>query len=370
MNKTLLLFLFLYFISFCHGITDVDISARIKVDSLMISYFTEDEILLETANGTLLEYPDDSFWGINNDVKQLKVSWDQQFFYVELDAACWGNNVILFFDIYDDYGFTNMRDLNTWKRAFQFYGLAPEFFLATWDGNTIPQFWKVREGSTNTADQISIESYASYNTGNLDRFMIAKIPWSVFYYNDQRRMADYPTIKMIAVITGGSDNTGGPDCMPDNLGGMNNESSATAFLDNFVSVVVDSAGTNLPDMNVNPQEIRTFLKQPPLQAIPLKLTKFVFDEGKKINIGRDQVLHFRIIPNRATRMTVEIYNMKGDLVAYGSNNTPTTSADLDQNWSWDGKDQKGKKVPFGFYILRAITDNGEVSKKETVVVYQ
>jgi hypothetical protein len=336
----------------------------------MVSYFTEDEVLMKTGNGTLLEFPDDSFWGINNDVKQLKVSWDSQFFYVEADAACWGNNVILFFDIYDDYGFTNMRDLNTWKRAFQFYGLNPDFFLATWDGNTVPQFWKMREGSINTADQISIESYSSFNTGNLDRFMVAKIPWSLFYYNDQRRMADYPAIKMVAVITGGSDNTGGPDCMPDNLGGMNNESSATAFLDNYVSVVVDSAGTNIPDLGVRPQDKRTFFKQPPVQAIALNLNRFVFFEGKKLNVGRDQILHFQVKSNRATKLNIEIYNMKGELIADGMNNTAANETGLAQTWSWDGKDKKGRKVPFGFYILRAITDNGEVSKKETIVVYQ
>lgn len=353
----------------CIGITDLDISQRIKVDSLMVSYFTEDEVLMKTGSGTLLEYPDDSFWGINNDVKQLKVSWDRQYFYVELDAACWGNNVILFFDIYDDYGFTNMRDLNTWKRAFQFYGMNPDFLLATWDGNTIPQFWKVREGSINTADQITVESYASMNTGNLGRFMIAKIPWSVLYYNTQRKMADYPLIKMVAVITGKDDNTGGPDCMPDNLGGMNNESSATAFIDNYVSVNVDADSSDTSDIGVNPQTIRTFFKQPPFQSVALKLNQFAFDEGRKLNSGRGQILHFRVIPNRATKLKVEIYNMKGEMVNYAVLSSSSIIGALDQNWYWDGKDKSGKAVPFGFYILRAITDNGEVSKKETIVVY-
>ncbi|HPT73249.1 MAG TPA: FlgD immunoglobulin-like domain containing protein [Candidatus Cloacimonadota bacterium] len=370
MKRTFLFLIFFLFITLFYAVTDVDISQRIKIDSLMVSYFTDDEVIMKTPGGTLLEYPDDSFWGVNNDVRQLKVSWDSQFFYVEVDASCWGNNVILLFDIYDDYGFTNMRDINTWKRAFQFYGLNPDFFLATWDTNVTPQFWKVREGSTNTCDQMSVSSISSYNTGNLNRFMVAQIPWSIFYYNTQRNMASYPKIKMVAVITGGADNTGGPDVMPDNLGGMNNDSSVTEYIDNYVTFTIDANADGNADMGIRPQDNRTFFKQPPFQSVALKINTINFYEGRKLNVGRDQVLHFKITPNRASKLNIEIYNMKGELVGYCANNTTGSETGTEQTWSWDGRDKKGKKVPFGFYILRAITDNGEVSKKETIVVYQ
>ena len=101
-----------------------------------------------------MEYPADSYWGEYNDIKQLKVTWDEAYLYLALDACSYDNNVILFIDIYNDYGINDMSNLNAWQRAFKFYNINPDFFIATWDTNNSPQFWKVQEGGSIQVDLI------------------------------------------------------------------------------------------------------------------------------------------------------------------------------------------------------------------------
>ncbi|RLC49075.1 MAG: hypothetical protein DRZ79_06460, partial [Candidatus Cloacimonadota bacterium] len=148
--------------------TSADLSSRIVIDGNS-SDFTQDENILVDSLGNLLELPNDSRWGEYNDVRQIKVTWDENNLYVAVDACSWDNNVMLFLDIYDDYGVWDMQELNTWKRAFKFYNLNPDFFLATWDTNNNPQFWKMREGSSLQADEVTIEDFSTFDTGNLDR---------------------------------------------------------------------------------------------------------------------------------------------------------------------------------------------------------
>ena len=56
---------------------------------------TNEEILLDSL-GNLLESPADSYWGEYNDVKQIKITWDQEYLYLAVDACSWDNNVMLF----------------------------------------------------------------------------------------------------------------------------------------------------------------------------------------------------------------------------------------------------------------------------------
>ena len=129
-------------ISVCFAVTGTDLSNRIIIDGFSDD-FTIDEEILSDSLGNLLESPADSYWGEYNDVKQIKVTWDASYLYLAVDACSWDNNVLLFIDIYDDYGIEDMSELNAWQRSFKFYNCNPDFFVGTWDTNDIPQFWKV-----------------------------------------------------------------------------------------------------------------------------------------------------------------------------------------------------------------------------------
>ena len=122
------LIIVLFSISVCFAITETDLSNRIIIDGISDD-FTIDEKILYDSLGNLLESPADSYWGEYNDVKQIKVTWDESYLYLAVDACSWANNVLLFIDIYDNYGIEDMSELTAWQRSFKFYNCNPDFLV-------------------------------------------------------------------------------------------------------------------------------------------------------------------------------------------------------------------------------------------------
>ena len=350
------LIIVLFSISVCFAITEIDLSNRIIIDGISDD-FTIDERILYDSLGNLLESPADSYWGEYNDVKQIKVTWDASYLYLAVDACSWDNNVMLFIDIDDDYGIEDMSEVNAWQRSFKFYNWNPDFLVGTWDTNDIPQFWKVQEGGTMQVEQIpTIETLATFDTGNLEGAMEIKIAWEILEPNGR----SIHHIKLLSVITSGDDYSSGPDCAPDNLGGMANESGQMVVLDNYAEILIDNNGDG-PDMEVEPQKRTTFYKKPPFEAIPVLIYNVIFENGKTFAPSIEEEINFELVSNRASEFSVEIFDVNGKFIDYAEK-----SDDLE--WSWDGKNNNESFVPFGIYILRFIADSGEVSHKEAVVV--
>ena len=364
--KKIWLLIFISVVSICFAESSADLSSRFVIDGYS-NEFTEDENILTDSLGNLLELPNDSRWGEYNDVRQINVTWDENNLYVAVDACSWDNNVILFLDIYDDYGVQDMQELNTWKRAFKFYNLNPDFFLATWDTNNNPQFWKMREGSSLLADEISVEDFSTIDTGNLDRSMEAAIPWETLFYNENRSMGNYHAIKFLALITSKTDNTSGPDCAPDNLGGMTEQADQMVVLDNYVKITVDEDEDGLPDMGAMPNRRTSYFKTPPFKAQPLEVEKISFENGKVFAPLKGDILHFQMETNRASIFEVEIFDAKGKKTGMAKYSEIQDIEGV-QKWEWDGRDNNGKFVPFGIYLLRFVAESGEVSHKEAIAV--
>lgn len=347
--------------------TGGDIYDRFVLDGIS-DEFTEDEFVLMDTAGVDLESDTDSYWGENNDIRQIKVTWDAEYLYVAVDACSWDNNVILYFDIYDDYGLKDQQDLNTWMRNFKFYNLNPDFFLATWDTNTNPQFWMIREGQSKMAEEINSEDYASFDTGQQGRSMEAIIPFSSLYYSESRNMQNYPSIKIVALITAGGDYTSGPDCAPDNLGGMAQDSGQTVIIDNYAQILIDADGNGSPDTEgVEPFSRVSYLETPPVEAKPLDITKIEFPEGKGFNRQHEDSIKIRFYTNRLTQFYIDIYNMSGKKVG----EAVRTGENIEDNYfdyEWNGIDQGGKSVPYGVYIVRVYSDSGEITRNEAFAV--
>ena len=363
--KYLLLLIFCY--STLFAITGNNLSNRISIDGYSTDFTPDEYIFRDTLANCIdasLESSNDSKWGIYNDIRDIKVTWDNTYLYIAVDASSWGNNVMLFLDIYDDYGIKNMQDMNTWKRAFKFYNTNPDFFLATWDTNADPQFWAVRTGTQTLADEVPIEDFSSLNTGNLDRAMEAKIPWTTLYPEDSSlyTMQNYPSIKLLSVITSGSDYKSGPDVAPDNLSGMPSNADQAVILDNYVEILLDENGDGLPDIGVEPLKRVSFFKRPPVKPIPLKVLDVNFPNGKTFCPYRESI-NFSLTSNRVSPFYVQIFDVHGKYIADAQE-----LLGAEQSWKWNGYDKNGKIVPFGVYILRFISDSNEVSHKEGIVV--
>ena len=348
---------FILLISFCYSITDLDLSDRIIIDGYSDD-FTLDEQLLSDDLGNQLESPSDSYWGEYNDVKQIKATWDEQYLYIGVDACSWDNNVMLFIDVNDNYGIQDMSEMNAWQRSFKFYNINPDFFAGTWDTNDTPQFWQVQYGGSLELVQIqSIESYSTFDTGSLNRSMELKIPWDLLRLNGN----SINTIKLLSVITSGDDYSSSPDAAPDNLGGMSN-TSQMVVLDNYIEILVDSDSDENPDIGVSPQLRTSFYKKPPFDPVALSISNVIFETSKVFAPFRNQKVQFTLETNRATQFSVKIFDLNGKYINEAEQNSGIL------NWSWNGKDRNGNIVPFGIYILRFLSDSGELSHKEAVVV--
>ena len=363
--QKIILIIALSSISICFAITGADLSNRIIIDGLSDD-FTNDEEILTDSLGNLLESPADSYWGEYNDVKQIKITWDASYLYLAVDACSWENNVMLFIDIYDDYGITDMSKLTGWQRSFKFYNWSPDFFVGTWDGNEYPEVWYMQEGGSRHVDKFTlgseIRTHANFLEDKLQRSMEVKIDWDSLYYNTDRSILNYPSIKLLTLITGGGfDLSSGPDCAPDNLGGMTNDSGQMVVIDNYAEILIDADGDGNPDIDVEPQKQTTFYKKPPFEAIPLLIQNVIFANGKTFAPLLNEEIFFELETNRTSEFTVEIFDLNGKFINYAENIEPLS-------WQWNGKNKNGNFVPFGIYILCFIADSGEVSHKETVVV--
>ena len=350
--------IFLFFVSICFSMTDTDLSNRIIIDGFSDD-FTADENILSDSLGNPLESPADSYWGEYNDIKQIKATWDQSYLYLAVDACSWDNNVLLFIDINDDYGIEDMSELNAWQRSFKFYNINPDFFIGTWDTNDTPQFWKVQEGGSMQVEQIStLETSATFDTGNLERAMEIRIPWEILDPENH----SIQNIKLLSVITSGDDYTSGPDCAPDNLGGMANDSGQMVVLDNYAEILIDEDGDGNPDMNIQPQMRTTFYKDPPFQAVSLLIQSVIFENGKIFAPSLNEEIYFELETNRNSEFIVRIFDLNGKFINFAEENIESL------NWKWDGRNKNGNLVPFGVYVLHFIADSGELSHKEAVVV--
>jgi len=363
MNNVRIVLIILFYTSFCFATTESNLS-RIIIDGYC-DEFTTDENILSNSSEYPLESSTDSYWGEYNDVKQIKVTWDKSYLYLAVEACSWNNNVLLFIDIYDDYGIEDMSKLNAWPRSFKFYNWNPDFFIGTWDTNNIPQFWKVQEGGSMTVDKDfdfsdTIETSATFDTGNVNGAMEIKIPWDILYFDQEHSLSFFPSIKLLAVITSGEDHSSGPDCAPDNLGGMANNSGQIVILDNYAEILIDENGDG-PDMNIDPQKRTTFLKTPPFEAIPLSIKNVNFISGKTFAPLLNEEIYFELETNRNSEFTVEIFDINGTFINYAEN---TESL----HWKWNGKNKNDHFVPFGIYILSFIANSSEISHKEAVVV--
>ena len=334
--QKIILIIILLFISICFSETDIDLSNRITIDGFSDD-FTSDEEILSDSLGNLLESPSDSYWGEYNDVKQIKATWDQTYLYLAVDACSWDNNVMLFIDIYDDYGIQDMSELNAWQRSFKFYNMNPDFFVGTWDTNDTPQFWKVQEGGSMQVEQIqSIETYSTFDTGSLERSMEIKVPWSTLSSNG----GSIQSIKLLSLITSGDDYSSSPDCAPDNLGGMSNNSSQMVVLDNYAEILIDEDEDGNPDMNINPQTHVSFYKRPPFESVPLLIQNVIFENGKTFAPSLGEEIYFELATNRTTEFDVKVFDLDGKFIAYADENSGLL------NWKWNGKNKNGNLVPF------------------------
>ncbi|RPJ41186.1 MAG: hypothetical protein EHM19_12420, partial [Candidatus Latescibacterota bacterium] len=153
----------LFFAPSAFATTGTELSNRITIDGYSSDFAEDERIFLLTEDGVPEERNNDSKWGFNNDINQIKITWDSDNLYVAVDGISWDNNILLLFDFVPG-GLEKMTELNSWRRNFVFArNFSPDLFWATWDGNTTPQVWRfARENQVTQVDISLFETGATF----------------------------------------------------------------------------------------------------------------------------------------------------------------------------------------------------------------
>lgn len=392
------------------AVTARDLSSRIRADGFT-SDFTPDETVfgVNVSLGALEEALDDSKWGVSNDINQIRITWDAQNLYLAGEGVIWNNNMILLLDSVPGRGLESMTALNSWRRNFSFdttgaamgLGFQPDVFGATWDGNSAPKL--ITHLSGTQVDDQAVGGYfraaASFLQGNTGRAMELVLPWRAVFagiagfgtrdtvmtvagVTDTFRL--FPPgakLKLVGVVTAGDDGTGGPDSAPDNLRGHTDNSGDLVFIDNYAIIDLDQqddtgAGFGGPDgvadWGVEPSSRITFRFQPPIAALRFALDRasgITFDRPAfRPDVGERIRFHTRLDQRlnpadpidqiRNFNFTANIFDLNGRFVRnlFVSQTRSALTPDDAAADSWDGRDDQGRIVPAGIYVLRTVIE--------------
>jgi len=341
------------------------------------SDFAEDEALFTD----LQELDFDSWWGENNDINQVKVTWDDSTLYLAVDGRCWDNNIMVFFDTDSTRGIRKQDLLNSWARKLEFFDRLPEFFLGTWDGATwpdAPQFWKLKPGSTREVEQLNnsgenplYRGASRFSQGQTGVSMEAAIPWRVFY--PQFELDGIPVnaeIALVAVLVTGADHGSGPDSAPNSVLDMPQNSGDLAVIDNFAIIHLDRDGDTKPDVGISPNatEGDSLSDIPPLEFLyppdaPRKELRFI--ELKALRgafspngDGIEDAAEIRFIISTTNIVTITVHDMLGRKIETLAFDRRYAGEEA-QFVSWDGRDNEGHLVEAGIYYLRFETGRTE-----------
>jgi hypothetical protein len=349
-----------------------------RVDGHTTDFIPADEDIFraDPVSGLPQESSTDSPWGANEEIYQIRVTWDSQFLYVAVEGKIWGNNMVLLMDTVPNRGLQDMTVLTSWRRniTFDAFGrtpgdeFLPDVFGATWDTNLNPRFITqisektcTVEGDPTTCkvqvnDQVVgpyFRASSTFDQGNDARSMEFAIPWNTVFAgiagvgtrdtfitvggiaDTLRRMPNgVHGIKLCAVLTGGGDGTGGPDSAPDNLRGHTNDGNANIVVDNYAYIDLDQnddtgmgAGgpDGIPDWGVSPLERVRFRYPPPVVPLRFFIDNMTFDRPAFAPDPGDK-MHFHLAVKpvlnpadpidqvRQVRLSAGVYDIKGRMV--------------------------------------------------------
>ena len=378
-------------------------NARIRIDGYTTEFTDSERVFGLNPDGTPQEASDDSKWGMNNDINQIRITWDNTNLYIagegKIGDANGHNNMILFIDSVQGQGLARMDSLNSWRRNFFFdtdsaAGFTPDLFVATWDNAQEPPHLITWVSAQTVLDNVigaqppnaftAATTFASDNSG---RAMEASIPWTTVF-----RGHAFPRgakIRICGAITGGGDGTGCPDAAPDNGQGLSSDAGTKAVIDNYAIIDLDRnadiqggavpgpavpGGDGVPDFGVEPISRVSFRFPPPIFPKSFCVKDILFDRPALLP-DRGEQIHFNVrlepepdprdLNNGARKITMSayVYDLRGREVRtlYESQGRPVLApggpayAAYDV---WDGRDRNGAIVPPGIYIVRIITEPG------------
>jgi len=357
-------------ISLIFAKSSINKSELIKIDGNTSDFDLEsDQIILSPdLFGKFYESDNDSKWGSGNDVFKLKLTWDAKYLYIGIDGVCWGNNIICYIQTLPKEGISDVSKLSAWKRNVKFENIKPNFFLATWDNNEKPQFWKIINETSVEDKSSQVETKATFK-GSIKGGMEAKINWDTLYGQGEYRISTNASLKIVTLVVGG-ETCGGPDSMPNSSVDMPVNCSETPIIDNFVKIDLDKNYDGLPDMNIDIRERAkveidtTSSKYQPLKIYDISIENRSFTPNND-GINDEVVINYKL--SKDAKVSAKVFNFEGEVVYDIYEDISLTAGS--QKIKWNGLNNYNILEKAGIYIIFIKAKSGGVSFIEKIPVY-
>ncbi len=351
------------------SVTESDKSYKISIDGKTSDYDQESESLMRSGT-TALESSFDSYWGEQNELTDIKCTWDSNYLYVAINGVINGNNFMVFLDCVHggipDFKPEDSSESLSWNRSLTFVNYYPDYYFGTWPDNSTPENYKAVSSIRDERiyNNSELESGAYFPSGINGAFEF-KISWDELFNAGPGNVSAGAQIRISACITGAWGGSSA-DVMPDNSAGASSDGQQRVVMDNYAVIKVDSDNDGKPDIGVNPNERLSFIVPDlPHKPNPIDISNLKLDR-KIISTVHGQKVLISFYLNISKTITVKVFNIKGDEVKTIIYDEPAVIGDnnihTNPRLSWDGRDEKGKVVPEGVYII-SVTDTDRTFRK-------
>lgn len=309
----------------------------VQVDGSAKDY-DEDELVLNDPDN-------DSYWGVNNELFNLYLTWDSTRLYLAVDYVVQNNAVLVLIGTGDE-GIRNMNNLDWYPRNLQFQKVRISHIMALWNGdlNTGGLHRILTSRSTIPVGEADLAN--SGYSGSRGIFE-AGIPWSELY---PQGISPGSVLHIVSVIAGGDHATGG-ESMPDN---QYLTFGTYALINTYLKVEFDKDNDGIPDKNspINQVSYVVSYQHVPLSILKLDILTKVVHPGQQFSVV------LKVSDDADAEFIV--FNEEGKLMH--SVKYEDVSSGVLHEFSWEQREW-----PSGLYILEVIL-NGVVRKKKLFTV--
>jgi hypothetical protein len=347
-----------------------DLSARLRVDAA-----TDEWNPVEAGFASGEESRGDSPWSAAQDVRQIHVTWDGRYLYVAVEGSLGGHVMVLWLD-YVPGGLARLGALDRERRAVRFGPeIRPEVFLTAGEGQVVPGLY--RATGEESAERLPVDSYsaaASFD-GPDGGVLEAALPWSVLFPptggSDSISTGGHG-LRLAAAVVHVAEGLGAADVAPDPTGGVPSDPRSGLDVDRALFVAWDVVRDSPPfdfGVAVGTQSAPRFVPSGPAAGTALRLgglrTFFGPTPSRLLLESPPAVLDFAFEVAEpapaALWLTATVYSLRGAAVrtlyrdvqrtagAAAPPLGPFGDAAVDR---WDGRDDSGRALPGGMYVLR------------------
>jgi hypothetical protein len=262
-----------------------------------------------------------------NDIKKVLVTWDKKNLYIAVDVSHNDMGMIIYFSYDETSGSKDLTEIPAWNRKVV-SDKSINLFYAVWSGQR-GSFYKVN----NSKEVSDISWYFTYTNKNNNIYELA-LPWNILFPYQQTILPKNAKIHFVVCLVGG-DEAGSygyvkGDTAPDNI--ITYPSSTT--LKNFYTIKPDQDSDGVPDDYHN------------------VTTNINIDISSKLLVpyGKNDRTEIKVLTNTNSQLVIKILEPQtGNVVKTVVDNY--LNANELKNFYWDGKDDFGKIVSQGLYII-------------------